>query len=65
MRQLRAAHGLTYAQVQTQTGFSQQMLFDFEYKERRLTLDELRTLAGCYGISVDDVLGVDLEQPYD
>ena len=61
MRQLRAAHGLSYAQIQAQTGFPQQMLFDFEYKDRRLTLDELRTLAGCYGIGLNDVLGVDIE----
>ncbi|MCL4862150.1 MAG: helix-turn-helix transcriptional regulator [Caldilineaceae bacterium] len=61
LRQLRAAHGLTYADVQAQTGLSQQMLFDVEYKDRRLTLDELRTLAVCYGVEVNDVLGVDME----
>lgn len=61
LRQLRAAHGLSYAQIQAQTGLTQQMLFDFEYKDRRLTLDELRLLTGCYGLSINDVLGIDLE----
>jgi hypothetical protein len=61
LRQLRAAHGLTYAQIQAQTGFSQQFLFDIEFKDRRLTLDELRTLAQCYGVHVNDMLGVDVE----
>lgn len=61
LRQLRAAHGLTYAEIQTQTGLSQQMLFDVEYKERRLTLDELRSLAACYGVEINDVLGIDME----
>jgi len=61
LRQLRAAHGLTYAQIQEQTGLSQQILFDFEYKERRLTLDEVRTLAHCYGVTVNDILGVDID----
>ncbi len=61
LRQLRAAHGLTYAQIQEQTGFSQQTLFDLEYKERRLSLSELRTLCDCYNITVNDLLGVDLE----
>jgi hypothetical protein len=61
LRQLRAAHGLSYAQIQTQTGFSQQFLFDIEYKDHRLTLDELRILANCYGVHVNDLLGVDIE----
>lgn len=61
LRQLRAAHGLSYAQIQMQTGISQQMLFDFEFKDRRLTLDELRSLAGCFGVSVNDILGVDID----
>jgi hypothetical protein len=61
LRQLRAAHGLSYAQVQEQTGLTQQLLYDFEYKERRLTLDELRILAICYGVSVNDVIGIDVE----
>jgi hypothetical protein len=61
LRQLRAAHHLTYEQVQTRTGLSQQLLFDVEYKERRLTLDELRLLAECYQVSTGDVLGIDLD----
>lgn len=61
LRQLRAAHGLTYAQVQQQTGLSQQVLYDFEYKDRRLSLEELRTLAHCYAVSVNDLLGIDFE----
>jgi hypothetical protein len=61
LRQLRAAHGLAYADVQSQTGLSQQLLFDIEYKDRRLTLDELRRLAACYQVSVDDILGIDLD----
>jgi hypothetical protein len=61
LRQLRAAHNLTYAQVQTNTGLSQQLLFDVEFKDRRLTLDELRRLAACYQVSVSDILGVDIE----
>jgi hypothetical protein len=61
LRQLRAAHGLTYEQIHEQTGLAQQVLFDVEFKERRLTLDELRTLAMCYGVGVNDILGVDVE----
>ena len=61
LRQLRAAQGFTYAQVQEQTGFTQQLLYDLEFKERRLTLDELRVLTTCYGVSVNDVLGVDVD----
>ena len=61
LRQLRAAHGLTYAQVQEQTGLTQQLLYDVEYKERRLTLDELRILTACYGVTVNDVIGIDVE----
>jgi hypothetical protein len=61
LRQLRAANGLSYAQIQTQTGLSQQLLFDVEYKERRLSLDELRLLADCYGLGVNDILGIDIE----
>ena len=59
--QLRATHGMTYADVQEKTGLSQQFLFDVEYKERRLTLDELRLLAHCYEVGVNDVLGIELE----
>jgi hypothetical protein len=61
LRQLRAAHNLTYAQVQANTGLSQQLLFDVEFKDRRLTLDELRRLAACYQVSVSDILGADIE----
>jgi hypothetical protein len=62
LRQLRAAHGLSYADVQEQTGLSQQLLFDIEYKERRIALADLAKLAACYGVSIDDLLGVDLEE---
>lgn len=61
LRQLRAAHGLTYAQVQTDTGLSQQVLFDVEFGKHRLTLDELTLLASCYKTSVNDILGVEIE----
>jgi ribosome-binding protein aMBF1 (putative translation factor) len=61
LRQLRAAHGLSYEQVHDQTGLSQQLLFDVEFKDRRLSLDEVRKLAECYQISVDDLLGVDVD----
>lgn len=61
LRQLRAAHGLSYEEIQQRTGLSQQMLFDVEYKERRLTLEELRKLAECYAVSVSDILGLDFE----
>ena len=60
LQQLRAAGGLSYAQVQTDTGLSQQIIFDVEYSERRLTLQELTLLAECYGASVNDILGVDI-----
>jgi hypothetical protein len=61
LRQLRAAHGYSYAQVQTDTGLSQQVIFDVEFKDRRLTFDELRRLAECYHVSVNDILGVEIE----
>lgn len=61
LRQLRAAHDLSYAQIQTDTGLSQQMLFDVEYGSRRISLDELELLAACFGVSVNDILGVDIE----
>ena len=61
LRQLRAAHGLSYAQVQTDTGLSQQLLFDMEFGDARLTLDQLIRLADCYNISVDDILGINIE----
>lgn len=61
LRHLRAANGLTYERVQERTGLSQQLLFDVEYRERRLSLGELRKLCQCYNVGVDDILGVDLE----
>jgi DNA-binding transcriptional regulator YiaG len=61
LRQLRAASGLSYADVAAQTGLTQQMLFDVEYKERRLTLAELRLLATCYDVGINDLLGVDVD----
>ncbi len=61
LRQLRAVHGYSYEQVAEQTGLSQQLLFDVEYKDRRLTMPELQALATCYQISPSDILGIDLE----
>lgn len=61
LRQLRAAHGLSYEEIQQRTGLSQQMLFDLEYKERRITLAELRRLAECYRVGVNDIVGIDLD----
>jgi hypothetical protein len=61
LRQLRAAHGLSYEQVHDRTGLSQQLLFDVEFKDRRLALDELRRLADCYQVTVDDLLGIDVD----
>lgn len=61
LRQLRAARGYTYEALAAESGLSQQLLFDIEYKERRLTLDELRILAACYQVSINDLLGVDID----
>jgi ribosome-binding protein aMBF1 (putative translation factor) len=61
LRQLRAAHGLSYEQVTERTGLSGQLLFDVEFKDRRLTLEETRKLAECYQISIDDLLGIDVD----
>lgn len=61
LRQLRAAGGLSYDDVAAKTGLSKQMLFDLEYKERRLSIDELRKIAACYHVSENDILGVDLD----
>jgi hypothetical protein len=61
LRQLRAAHGLSYEQVHDRTGLSQQLLFDVEFKDRRLSLDQLHRLADCYQVSVDDLLGIDID----
>lgn len=63
LRQLRAQHGLTYEQIQQRTGLSQQLLWDVEFNSRRLSLDELRELAVCYSLSVNDILGVDVDEP--
>jgi hypothetical protein len=63
LRQLRAVHGFTYEQVQEMTGLSQQLLFDMEYKDRRLTLNELHALAQCYQVSAGDILGVEIDGP--
>lgn len=60
LRQLRAARSLSYDAIRERTGLSQQLLYDIEYGDRRLTLDELILLAECYGVSADDVLGIDL-----
>ncbi|MCB9149397.1 MAG: helix-turn-helix domain-containing protein [Caldilineaceae bacterium] len=61
LRQLRAARGLSYADVQAETGLSQQLLWDVEYGVRRLKLAELKQLAACYQLDADDILGIDLE----
>lgn len=61
LRQLRSAHGLSYEQVNERTGLSQQLLFDVEFKDRRLSLDEIRRLADCYQVSVNDLLGIDVD----
>jgi DNA-binding Xre family transcriptional regulator len=59
--QLRAARGLSYEQVRQRTGLTMQLLYDVEYRDRSLTVDELRLLAICYEVSVNDILGIDLE----
>lgn len=61
LRQLRATRGLTYEQVRERTGLAQQLLYDVEYKDRRLTLDEITALARCYDVSINDILGIDIE----
>lgn len=60
LRQLRAAHGLSYEEVQAETGLSKQLLWDVEFGTRRLSLAELKQLAACYKLEADDILGVDL-----
>jgi hypothetical protein len=60
LRQLRAARRLSYDAIRTQTGLSQQLVYDVEYGDRRLTLGELILLAECYGVSADDILGIDV-----
>ncbi|MEX1020337.1 MAG: helix-turn-helix transcriptional regulator [Litorilinea sp.] len=61
LQQLRAANGLSYAQVQANTGLSQQLIYDVEYGDRRLTLEELQLLADCYHVAVSDLLGIDID----
>lgn len=63
LRQLRAVHGLTYEDLQERTGISQQRLWNVEYGEQRLTLDELQRLAPCFNATVADFLGIDLDAP--
>jgi len=63
LKQLRAQHGLSYEQIQRNTGLSQQLLWDVEFNNRRLSLDELRLLVDGYGLSVNDILGVDVDSP--
>ncbi len=63
LRQLRASLGLSYADVQQITGLPQQLLFDVEFKDRRLSLEELHLLAACYHVTADDVIGIDLDPP--
>lgn len=61
LRQLRAARGYSYEMLAAETGLSQQLLFDVEYKERRLNLAELRILAACYRVNINDLLGIDID----
>lgn len=61
LKQLRLAHGYSYADLQQLTNLSQQLLWDVEYNERRLNLEELRVLAACYQIKPSDILGIDIE----
>ena len=61
LSQLRATRGLSYEQVRQQTGLPMQLIYDLEYRDRRLTVDELRLLAACYDVGVNDVLGIDLD----
>ena len=61
LRHLRSARGLSSDPVRERTGLPQQLLYDMEYRDRRLTLAELNALASCYETSVNDILGIDLE----
>lgn len=61
LKQLRLAHNFSYADIQQRTNLSQQLLWDMEYKERRLTLEELRILAACYQLKPGDILGIDID----
>ncbi len=62
LRQLRSASGYSYDLLAEQSGLSKQLLFDVEYKEQRLTLDQLRVLAACYEVEINDILGVDIDK---
>lgn len=61
LRQLRAVHGLTYEELHARTGISQQRLWNVEYGDQRLTLEEVQQLAPCFNITVADLLGIDLD----
>ena len=61
LRQLRTVHGFSYEYVQDETGLPQQVLYDMEYRDRRLTLDELGRLAQLYQVSVADILGIEID----
>jgi len=61
LRQLRVDHGYSYEQQRDMTGLSLQVLYDIEFKKRRLTVHELGLLAQCYELDASDILGVDLE----
>ena len=61
LRQLRSSSGYSYEALTEQTGLPKQLLFDIEFKEQRLTLEQLRLLAECYGVTVSDILGIDLD----
>jgi hypothetical protein len=61
LRQLRTTRSLSYEQVREKTGLSQQLIYDVEYKDRRLSLAELAALARCYEVSINDILGIDFE----
>ena len=61
LRELRSSSGYSYDELTEKSGFPKQLLFDVEYKDRRLTLDQLRILADCYGVTINDILGIDIE----
>lgn len=61
LKQLRLAYGLSYADLQERTGLPQQLFWDLEYNEKRLTLSELQKIASCYQLSTSEILGVDID----
>jgi ribosome-binding protein aMBF1 (putative translation factor) len=61
LRQLRSSSGYSYEELTEKSGLSKQLLFDVEYKDQRLTLAQLRDLADCYDVPVNDILGIDVE----